>query len=285
MKRIETLVEDVYTLLEGKSPFDPAVIESFGPEIGKVLSSRLVEASGERVPILRLSSIGKPLRQIWYDMKGFKPEKLSGKTKLKFLFGDLTESVLLALVEAAGHIVERRQEEVSIDDVPGHLDVFIDGVLVDVKSTSSYGFQKFKTGSILEGDDDFHYVPQILSYKQATGADRCGFLAMDKSSGELHYLEVTGVSFDPNQKITDTRECLKSDTPPPRCYEDEPHQKSGNRKLSIGCSFCGHKFECWKDSNGGRGLRVFAYSGKPIFLTKTVREPSTFELNKKEEIN
>ena len=53
----------------------------------------------------------------------------------------------------------------------------------------------------------------------------------------------------------------------------------GNEKLHKNCAWCPHKFECYKDSNNGEGLRIFQYSKGYAFLTKVVVEPKVQELD------
>ena len=48
-------------------------------------------------------------------------------------------------------------------------------------------------------------------------------------------------------------------------------------KLSIGCSYCAYKVDCWSDANDGQGLRKFIYSKGPRWLTKVVSEPNVSE--------
>ncbi len=49
-------------------------------------------------------------------------------------------------------------------------------------------------------------------------------------------------------------------------------------KLPRMCGYCPHKFECHKDANDGKGLRVFEYSKGLTYLTTTVREPKVDEI-------
>ncbi len=48
-------------------------------------------------------------------------------------------------------------------------------------------------------------------------------------------------------------------------------------KLSVGCSYCAYKNDCWSDANDGHGLRKFIYSKGPRWLTKVVSEPNVPE--------
>lgn len=285
--QIDSLVSDIYQLLQGKVISDPAVLEKFGPELGKVLTQRLLSRGEERVPTLRMSSIGRPLRQQWYDLKGFKGEELDGKTLLKFMYGDLIEALVLVLAEAAGHHVEMLQEEIEVDGVKGHIDAVIDGVLVDVKSCSPYSYGKFETGDLFTpGNDPFGYVGQLSGYAHALQRNEASFIAINKVLGSICTLPLRRVDldgYDVRGRIAEVRRVVDSDAPPERCYEDEPDGKSGNRKLAVGCSYCGHRFRCWGDSNGGRGLQVYLYANGPRFLTSVAVEPKVFKANDKEE--
>ena len=70
----------------------------------------------------------------------------------------------------------------------------------------------------------------------------------------------------------------RKETPPDKCYDDEPDGKSGNMKLARGCVYCRHKFECHKDANNGEGLRVFKYSTGYRYLTQTPNAPKVIEV-------
>ena len=61
----------------------------------------------------------------------------SGSHLIKFFGGHMIEKFVLLLAEVSGHKVEHGTE-LFLDDVKGHQDAEIDGVLVDVKSTSAY---------------------------------------------------------------------------------------------------------------------------------------------------
>ena len=81
--------------------------------------------------------------------------------------------------------VEGEQKEVYRAKVSdGHMDARIDGRLIDVKSTSSYSFKKFKDGTLAE-DDPFGYVAQLKAYAHSEGDDKYGWLAIDKQNGHL----------------------------------------------------------------------------------------------------
>ena len=110
---------------------------------------------------LRMSNVGKPARMLWYEVNStVEKEEFNGPTYLKFLYGDLIEEVVLFLAEVAGHSVSDRQRQVVVSDIVGHIDGVVDGVLIDVKSTSPHSFKKFKDGT-LRNDDPFAYISQL----------------------------------------------------------------------------------------------------------------------------
>lgn len=278
-----TLPEDIYQVLDSSSHHvaNEENVQWAGELFKDLLRTRLTkreEKKGEEV--LRFSSLGKKDRQLWYAAnKPETAEKIPGNTMFKFLYGDAIEILTLFLAREAGHTVEDCQKGVSYDGVTGSIDAVIDGVLVDVKSASSFSFDKFKSGSYLF-DDPFGYVSQLSAYASALGTDRAGFLVADKVHGDIAFVEFDKAYIDgnpPGPRINHLREVIKSGTPPERCYDAVPEGKSGNQKLGVGCSYCAFKDECWKDSNGGKGLRKFWYSRGPVWLAEVKKEPLVAE--------
>ena len=189
MKTIETLVEDIYDLFN-LTPIDmdeaevDKHIDTFGDMLKVHLKSFLYEEPRDRGN-LRLSAIGKPDRKLWYDVnKKLTPETLPPSTRIKFLYGYILEELLLLCATVAGHDVTDQQKEDTLEGVVGHQESIIDGVLVDVKSASGIGFDKFKYNRLTE-DDPSGYVAQVSAYAAANDLDRAAFLAINKSTGEV----------------------------------------------------------------------------------------------------
>lgn len=271
------LIENIYKTLTESTKVPEESAKRFGEGLAAIITARVNE-SRDRGFTLRMSNLGKGARQLWYE-KHFEPEeKLEGHTLLKFLIGDITESTLLFLAEVAGHKVTNTQDEVSLAGIKGHIDAEIDGVTVDVKSASAFAFKKFKNGTLSE-DDPFGYIEQIAGYSKAR--DTAGaFLAMDKTTGHLAYLEYPKEElhvFDIEGRIGYLKEVLDKPEIPDRCYDDEKMGESGNRKLGTNCSYCPFKKRCWADANGGIGLRTFIYASGPVFLTEVKVEPKVYE--------
>jgi CRISPR/Cas system-associated exonuclease Cas4 (RecB family) len=277
VKSISTLVQDIYSLLEkGAAKIDAS-------NLGQMISGRLREVKGG--PALRMSTAGeKCVRKLWFRQhQPETAEALPGPTVLKFMTGDIKEELVLSLAEQAGHKVEARQEEVEYEGVKGHIDAIIDGVVVDVKSANSRSMEKFRRHQ-LERLDPFGYLDQIGLYAEALKDDprvtvkgQVAFLAADKELGHLH-LDVYPKRERPWKDILrGIKDELSKSTPPDRYYSDRPDGASGNRSLPMECTYCSYKEVCWRDANGGRGLRKFIYANGPKWFTRIMREPDVPE--------
>lgn len=266
MKDIKTLVPDIYALFEKNIVFDKEAVTEFGRALGEKLANRMSEERGK--PTLRLSNLGTPCRRkLWYSVATPKlGEALPPATRLKFLFGDILEELLLFLARAAGHTVEREQETVEIEGVQGHIDAVVDGELVDCKSASTFSFNKFKSHE-LGNDDAFGYLTQGDAYATAIGSPRFHFLAIDKTLGHVALDTWDTGRINHKQAVAEVREILAQPVPPPRGYSDVPDGKSGNRKLGVACSYCAFKRACWP------GLKEYHYARGPVYLTHVEREP------------
>ena len=281
-KNIDTLVEDIYHLF-GEEPHvcDPERVAVFGQDLAQAVSSRLAESRAGRDFSLRMSNIGKPARQLWFEKNMPEiGEKLEPYTKIKFLFGDILEHLLLFLAKEAGHEVSHEQGTVEVDGVVGHNDAVIDDVVVDVKSASKFSFAKFKSGE-LRNNDPFGYMEQLASYSEGLEGRDGAFLAIDKERGHVTLMPVPREELqqlDIKQTIADKKEALDQAEMPDRCYDPIEHGKSGNLVLNVNCSYCPFKFECWKDSNDGIGLRTFLYSTGPTHFVRVEKEPNVQEV-------
>lgn len=294
-KSIDTLLADIremlQAVLDGRTHELPeGVRERFAERVASHVERTLTANDRQRPPkTLYMSEVGKPCRrQLWYSVhykdKGIEKEALLPHNKVKFLYGDMLEELVLLLADAAGHEVTDCQAEVEMELVDGwrirgRIDAVIDGHLVDVKSASSYGFKKFAQGGLAQ-DDAFGYLPQLGGYAKELGHERASFVAIDKTTASMCRLECGPEdfpAFDEEWKRKLVND-IESDTPPPRSFGPVPDGKSGNMKLPVNCSYCPFKHECWKDANGGKGIRTFLYSTGPRFLVEVTKEPKVDEI-------
>ena len=282
-KTLDTLVQDIYdkldTLTEGKSL---NVSEETADAFGEAMKKALLHWSAEHPvdkPTLRMSNVGKPNRQLWYDMKSEnKKNNFTAPVQIRFLYGHILEEVVLFLARLAGHEVTDEQKEITVSGIKGHMDCKIDGEVVDVKTASSFAFKKFKYGT-LPDDDPFGYISQLSGYEQSEGTTGGGFLDINKETGELTlYAPDEFDKIDTGKRKKTIRKAFKSKTPPDKCYPEIPEGTKGNMKIHRGCSYCPHKFVCHSDSNDGQGLRGFRYAKGVVYFTKVVKEPNVEEV-------
>jgi hypothetical protein len=282
--KLDTLIDDIYgqlsELSEGRE-FNLSE-EDLDETLSRIKSSILAWARpSERNSEfhLRMSNIGKPQRQLWYENKmPVGSSTPSPATQIKFLYGHILEEIVLMLVRAAGHKVTDEQKEVDVKGIKGHIDCKIDGEVVDIKTASKIAFNKFKDGK-LRDDDPFGYLSQLAGYEEAEKSSGGGFLVINKESGELCLYRPEELD-KPNIgiQIKNIRKALSLATPPARCYESVPDGKKGNMKLHRNCNYCAYKFDCYKDANNGLGLRTFKYSNGYTHLTHVEVAPRVEEV-------
>ena len=272
MPSISTLVEDIYALAEGAKAPSPT-----NKEFTTSYAKWWDEKWERKEKHLSFSEVGSQcLRKLWYKVN--KPEleeSISGGLRIKFLYGDMLESLVLSLVSSSGHVVEREQERVTYDvgngwTISGRIDAVIDGVMVDVKSTTKFGVQKFENGL---QDDPFGYKHQLMGYAVATNNSSAGFLTIQKELGHIGYfpIEVDKGHFHEQAVAATEAVEMKENTLP--ILPPVPQSKtSKNMKLCTTCSYCPYKKECFPK------LRTFMYSGGPEFLTEVVDTPRVLEV-------
>ena len=281
MKKIESLVKDIYKTIEGKGGWTNTISESFGVSLAHTANNRFSEPQKPR-GYLSLSSVGTPCqRKLWYKINKPKVgEPLKPNNLLKFFYGDMIEELILHLAVASGHKVEGMQDRLDVHGVKGHRDAVINGMTVDVKSCSSYAFKKFKEGK-LRDDDPFGYISQLSSYVYAgkddplvTNKTHGAFLAVDKQNGHV-CLDIYDFSKELKTKekeILEVKDMVKGDIPKERIDPVPQSKTSPNTKLSMPCSYCEYKKACWPE------MRTFLYSYGPEFLIDVKNKPKVREV-------
>jgi len=289
-KTIHTLVDDIYRLMETKeaekSVDVEAEIEKFGENMKTLMRTEFGRKRIRDNRTLRLSNIGRDDRVLWNVVNGTEKEAIQPATYIKFMYGHLIEEMLLFMTRMAGHEVSDEQRVCEVEGIKGHMDCKIDGIVIDVKSASSFGFKKFKDGT-LAMDDAFGYVDQIKAYAHACGETEFGWLAMDKANGHLavlkYDLEDTQapiykyIKGDITERIRHVKKLVGLPEPETFCTDSVPDGKSGNIKLGIKCSYCQYKKHCYPE------VRKFAYSYGPKFLINVEYEPNVQEVEIEQE--
>lgn len=275
-KKINTLVEDMHNVIEGKGGWTGTLGAIMGDGIATVANQRFSKPQEPR-GYLSLSSIGTPCqRKLWYKINQTNDaEKLKPNTLLKFFFGDMIEELALTIAKAAGHDVQGMQDRLDVHGIKGHRDAVIDGMTVDVKSASPYAFKKFKEGNLRE-DDPFGYISQLSSYVYAAKDDPLvtnktagAFLVIDKVNGHI-CLDVYDFEEElktKEQEMLDTKKMVAGPIPEDRIPPVPQSKTSPNTKLDMTCSYCEFRKVCWPEA------RTYIYSTGPLHLVDVVNEP------------
>lgn len=235
------------------------LIEEFGERCKDALRQCLLAKRSEEPFRIRMSNIGKPLRQLMLEKLYGRPP-IDEQARLKLTYGHIYEAMLLFLLKATGLQVETgKQVELDIDGnkIQGTLDLKIDGVIYDVKSASSWSYDnKFTSFDHLRADDPFGYCGQGFGYALADKSHFGGWIVIDKSDGRIKLVNGPDSSYKQveNEYLEDFRQKVKilntdfKDADMPACTgvleETFNRKKTGNFYLSKPCEFCPHRYKC-----------------------------------------
>ena len=291
-KSITTLIPDIYKLLETKDGwFTEVLATDLSVDIAARLRGQLSQGVADQGSdtsttkgSLRLSKMGTGCPcALWYSVNHpHLQETLPSWATIKFSFGHILEAYITALAKAAGHEVTGEQDEVIVDGIRGHRDCVIDGCIVDVKSASTYMFNRIRQGQGLAEDPFINsYLAQLDGYLVGSANDdlvRCkdrGYiLAVDKTLGHLCLYEHRLREQFIRERISEAKRIVSLRNPPQCSCGTVPDGKSGNIRLDTKASYNSYKY-CCRPS-----LRTFLYSDGPRYLTKVVRKPDVPEIDR-----
>ena len=205
---------------------------------------------------LRMSNIGRPSCQLWYEKN--KPEvALPFPTTfiMNMMLGDIVEAVFKGLLKEAG-VKYEEPEKVTLDmdgaSIDGTYDIVIDGAVDDIKSASNWSYgNKFDSFETLKESDGFGYLAQLAGYAKASGKRAGGWWVVNKANGEFKYVPATGMDVDEEvKKAEETVNKVNNDVFE-RCFEPEPEKfrgkETGNMVLNKNCNFCSYRYDCWPE--------------------------------------
>jgi len=140
-----------------------------------------------------VSSLGKCVRQLAYQFHGIEKagKEIDGRAKIVFWTGDLIEFTVVGLAKLSGvNVIATglQQMRIELPVTGGFVSGRPDGLilenkityLLEVKSMSGYGFEKFEHGELEES-----YKVQVNSEMEALGISKCVFVAVNKESGVM----------------------------------------------------------------------------------------------------
>lgn len=256
-QKINLFLEEV---CEGKASFSEELIQEFGTRCMQILRDQFTEKA-EKKFTLRMSNLGRPLRQLLLDKQNGGKYTVSKEAKLKYAIGHMYEALMLAVLKQSGvNVVDHdKRVELQVEDtkIYGTYDVKIDGKIYDIKTASPYSYEyKFTSPDTLRKSDSFGYFAQGFGYSLADDSPFGGWIVCNKTTGEFKVISINEPEHDKlqeeyRQAIFDTVKAVNSDVPMPPCpgVVDEVFGKTptGNRVLNAECSFCEHKRTCHKE--------------------------------------
>lgn len=242
-----------YLSAEGKT-----INEHYAQELGKLAEwSFKRQFCTDDEPVskgkLRLSAAGKCPRSLSYAYHGFerKGKEKDSRSCVVFFQGDMVEAMVVQLARLSGCAllgVGTNQIGVRLDingiSVPGHPDGFVlvsndAGAsigLLEVKSMSSYSYERFEKGEIDEG-----YQAQIQMYLKTSGCNWCVLVAVNKDSGVMNERKI---DYDPELASKTEDNLRKVLLSTPESLPDAPSTHDCDEKgvypwMCLYCSFWG----------------------------------------------
>ena len=246
-------------------PID-SVLEEFQNEILHGVTRQVFEKRVSR-PTLRLSSLGKCIKQQAFNVLDYPKKPLNARAKMTFLFGDVVEAIVVALAKSSGVNLHSEQKEVDFYGVKGHIDGIIDDdTLFECKSMSPFGYDRFIRNGI---DNQGGYISQCQAYMHGLGLKQACLVVVNKATGHIaeqiikpnqSYIDNLISNIDTISSLREGNITLDQLPRIDTIEETYYKKKTGNLKLDWRCSYCDYIDYCWKDEI------VLAFkNGKPIY--------------------
>jgi hypothetical protein len=249
---IHKLLEDV---LASKKQMSMETIEGVASDIKDAMIRQFGTKNDRGDFRLRMSNIGKPSCQLWFDKNH--PEKALPKGNnflMTMMIGDIVEAVFKGILKEA-KIDYQESEEVALElkdgtKVKGTYDLVLDDCVDDIKSASDWSYKnKFDSFESLANGDSFGYVGQLVGYAKASGKNIGGWWVVNKSTGQFKY--VSAGNADTTHVLGNIEKTVKQARAKDlvRCFEPEEEtfrgKATGNLVLNKNCNFCDFRYACW----------------------------------------
>lgn len=239
----------------GKSAMSQENIEQVATDIKDALN-RQFNTKREDKFRLRMSNIGRPSCQLWFEKN--RPETALPKPTtfvMNMMIGDIVEAVFKAVLREANVKFEDTDNvTLELDEntkISGSYDLVMNEAVDDIKSASDWSYKyKFDSYESLHSGDSFGYVGQLAGYAKALGKKAGGWWVLNKANGLFKYVRAH-IDMDKeldkikkNIKATESKELV-------RCFEPEPEtfrgKETGNIVLNKNCTFCSYRNACWEN--------------------------------------
>lgn len=245
--------------------------------------------------VKRASAASACPRKRWYQAKGHPGKPMAPRAHITFLYGDLTERVLLHFIREALVGPGRLYSEVDLGETIGSLNfqgielkiykqqtltANLDGIeitahgdgfgkrnldgeweYIEIKSSANFGFDAFKSGETPDYIKQAHAV-MLTDKAKALGVKSTRFYYARK---ETSHLWDRVFLFDENiaKQIRDEYKAVET-TEPPRPYGPVPEtfrgKPTGRMVLKYPCSYCPHVDSCQPQH------KLEFKSGRPVLV-------------------
>jgi len=250
--KIHKYLEDVR---KGKRGMSDATITRITADVKEAVNKQFNQQKQRKFG-LRMSNIGRPYCQLWYDKN--KPEvgvDMPANFLMNMMIGDVVEAVFKGVLTEAG--VEFKDGHKSTltagkHKIDGTHDLVMDGRVDDIKSASPWSYNnKFKDYETLRDHDAFGYIGQLAGYASALGVDPGGWWVLNKVNGEFKYISAWDMKVEQSSIIDEVAE--KADKLEEnvfeRCFKpvEETFRRvpTGNKILGEACGWCRFRHDCW----------------------------------------
>lgn len=249
--KIHRYLEDVRKAKRGMSS---ATIARIVRDVQEAVEKQFNQS--ERKFTMRMSNIGRPYCQLWFDKN--KPEEgidMPANFLMNMMIGDIVEAVFKGVLTEAGVDFSdgfKSTLTVGKHKIDGTHDLIMDKRVDDIKSASPWSYKnKFKDYETLKAHDSFGYIGQLAGYSKALGVEPGGWWVLNKATGEFKYVSAWDMAVDRQDILDDVEE--KADKLAQnkfeRCFEpvEETFRKkpTGNKVLAEECGWCKYRFKCW----------------------------------------
>lgn len=267
--------------VKGEAEMPPHILDEFADNCRQALNKQFNEQRGDFR--LRMSNVGKPLCQLQMQAKGVKEDTPTYDFKMRMAMGDVLEALMIAVIQASGIEIKNKHGKVKLpinkkDSIEGEFDIELDDGIYDIKTASPFAFEnKFKPDDAydkIKSSDAFGYITQGHGYGMASNKPFKGWIALNKSTGEIAIAEATNTTKEKEEvhaKIQHAFKSISKGKPFQRCFTDVEEvfykKPTGNRTLGIECSYCPYKTHCWKDLEFKRQLPSKGRNPKWVWYT------------------
>ena len=241
----------------GRSSMSDETIDTVAREVAEALKRQFGSGNKRGEFRLRMSNIGRPTCQLWFDKN--KPETALPKPTtfvMNMMLGDIVEAVFKGVLKESNVAFEDTDKvSLTVGDsndthVSGSFDLIVDGAVDDVKSASDWSYRnKFESYDTLAKGDSFGYVGQLAGYAKAAGKKAGGWWVVNKANGGIKYVPADNLDMEAEMdKIKQTVETVNKNEFK-RCFKPVPEffrgKPTGNMVLNDSCKFCDYRQECW----------------------------------------